>query len=69
MWFSIAAKAIMWLSGIAGWLHDREVKRSAAVDVVAQAQHKAIKDMREALQVPRIDTRDELRAKFRDGDF
>lgn len=72
MWVSIflgVTKVIGFLSGVAGWLHDREQRRAGEVDVVVKAQNKAIQTMKETLAVNRVQTRDELRKKLNNGEL
>jgi hypothetical protein len=70
MWLT-ALSCVIWvvnkLCGIGAWLHDRQEQRIGATDQVVKDQAKALRTLSTALQVPRVQSQDELKDDLRGG--
>jgi hypothetical protein len=70
MWltaFSGLVSLVGWLSGLAGWFHDRGQRQQGELNAVARDQNIALQVMRNALATSRTVTKDQLDQKLKDG--
>lgn len=65
--FSGVVKLVSFLSGIGGWLHDRGQRQISETNTVARDQNIALQVMRTALGTARVQTKDQLDQKLKDG--
>lgn len=72
MWviaLGVAGKFFGVLGGMFGWLRDRRQYDAGRTAAAAEAQDKALTASQAALQIDRVQTRDELRDKLKKGDL